>query len=97
MTDIELLKSAIMDIDHLTLSGALNWQKAENAIKKIYAVVQTLEDAKKQQEQDQADALEIARQKRKEQLENAAANGEKVIGGETIRVNADGTQEVLIP
>lgn len=96
-TNDEMLKSALDDLNRLSLIGIDNWQRVLSACKKIVSVRQAL--SKEQEARDNAykASLEEAKARREQQLKEAEARGETVLGGETVRINADGTQEVLIP
>ena len=96
-TNDEMLKSALDDLNRLSLIGIDNWQRVLSACKKIVSVRQAL--SKEQEARDNAykASLEEVKARREQQLKEAEERGEKILGGETIRVNADGTQEVLIP
>ncbi len=95
MRDTDLLKSAISDINRLSLTGAVNWEAAAEAIKKIYAVIRTLSAQREESDRAEMEALEKKRKERQEQLKAAAERGEEIIGGETIRIKADGTREII--
>lgn len=94
---IDILESVKNEINGLLIQGVLNWQHALNAYGKVNAVVENLkkEEREKQREHD----IEIQKMKiqREQQLKEAVERGETVIGGETIRINADGSKEVIIP
>lgn len=96
-TNDEMLKSVLDDLNKLSLVGINNWQIVLNACKKVAAVRQAL--SKEQEARDNAykASIEEAKARREQQLKEAAERGEEVLGGETIRVKADGTQEVLVP
>ena len=94
---IDILKSVQTDINALIMQGVCNWQHAMNAFGKINAVIEALERDERTKEREKAIELEKAKIKREMELKEAAERGEKIIGGETIQLNADGTQEVLIP
>lgn len=96
-TSVELLESAIRDIDKLTLTGVMNWNNANSALSKIGSVLDALKKQEEAKEKAYNDAIEDAKQAREKQLADAAARGETVIGGQTVKVNADGTTEVIIP
>lgn len=89
----EMLNGAIADINQLMLQGALNWSKANSAINRISAVIEGLKKEEEARENAYKASIENAKQMRERKLKN----GESVVGGETIRINADGTQEVLVP
>lgn len=97
MTGIEVLRSAIGDVNSLHLTGIQDWHRAIQAIKKMEAVIEGMKMEQEAKQKANDAALEEAKQNRKKQLEEAAKNGEEILGGETIRINADGTQEVIVP
>lgn len=97
MNCIELLKSVVVDINGLILQGHANWQKAENAINKLAKIIEDMEKKEQAKEKAYNDALEEAKQRREQMKAEAKARGEEIIGGETIKINADGSREVLIP
>ena len=91
---LQLIKN---DINALVLQGSYNWNHAASAIQKIDAII-TEENAKKEHKKIQEDKLlEEKRKQREKQLKEAAERGEEIVGGETVRLYPDGTQEVLIP
>lgn len=61
------------------------------ALSKIEAAIN------EQQKKKEAVQLEQKKAEREQQLKEAADRGETVIGGETIRLNSDGTADILIP
>ena len=75
---IDVINSAITDINGLILQGVLNWQNATNAVKKLNSVVVQL---KKQQERKEA-AYNAAIEDAKKQKEKAKVEiGELTTGG----------------
>lgn len=97
MDSIEMLQSAINDINGLILQGIPNWKRALSAVGKINAVIEGLSKEQETKQKAYDAAIEDARKRREEAKAEAARNGEEILGGETIRINADGSQEVLIP
>lgn len=95
--DVGLLESAIADINGLGLQGLANWQRAASAIQKIAAVIDGRKKERAEQEETRRQEIEEARRAREQAKAEAAARGEEIVGGETVQINADGTQEVLIP
>ena len=97
MNASEMLKSSLDDINALILQGVGNWSHALNAYSKIKAVADVLEkdaQAKKQREDEE---LARKRAEREKALKEAHEQGGEILGGETVRIHADGTQETLIP
>ena len=97
MNAIELIVSLMRDLDGLTLKSVHDWEIGVRMAQNLISLKHALEDSAKREQESQLAALEEARMKREETLREAAERGEKILGGETIRINADGTQEVLIP
>ncbi len=97
MNTLETLKSIVVDLNSLTLQGFANWKHADDAMQKLILVIEDLEKEKKEKEKAHNEFLENAKKRREQMKAEAAERGEKIIGGETIRINADGTREVLIP
>ena len=94
---IDILKSAQDDVNALIIQGVTNWKHAYDAIAKIDAVIKDVEKKEEAKEKAYNASLEDAKKRREQQLKEAAERGEEIEGGETIRLNADGTREVLIP
>ena len=97
MNILETLKSIVVDLNGLTLQGFANWKHADDAMQKLILVIKDYEDKQTAKEKAYNEALEDAKKRREEMKAEAAKRGEEIIGGETIRFNADGTKEVLIP
>lgn len=97
MSDIDMLKGAVEEINALTIQGVVNWRYAVDAVSRINAVIKSLEDRVKAKEEAYKASIEDAKKRREQRLKDAAENGEKIIGGETIKINSDGTQEMLVP
>ena len=94
MNKIELVQAIMADLNRLTLTSVKDWEIGVGLAKALIALKHALEeDAKAKEEAD----LKEKRAARQKQLAEAAEKGEEVIGGETIRINADGSTEVLIP
>lgn len=97
MDTLTLIQSLIVDLDSLSVKSV------ENCVT-VVGMFQKLKQMKKV-EQDRIEAIRKAeeaeiekkRAERQKRLAEAAERGETIVGGETIRVNADGSQEVLIP
>ena len=97
MDRIQTLKSIVVDLNSLILQGYANWKHADDAMQKLILVIEDLENEKKEKEKAHNEFLENAKKRREQMKAEAAERGEKIVGGETIRINADGTKEVLIP
>lgn len=97
MNRVQLLKTVVVDINALILQGHANWLHAESAIEKLTKIIEDMESEEKAKEKLYNDAIEDAKKRREQMKAEAETNGEKIIGGETIRFNADGTKEVIIP
>jgi len=97
MDTLTLIQSLIVDLDSLSVKSV------ENCVT-VVGMFQKLKQMKKV-EQDRIEAIRKAeeaeiekkRAERQKRLAEAAERGETIVGGETIRVNADGSQEVIIP
>lgn len=94
---IDMLNSAIGDINALIIQGAANWKHALNACGKIKAVVDNLEKMEAAREEAYSQSIEDAKKRREQQLKEAAEKGETVIGGQTIEINPlTGEQKTII-
>lgn len=97
MNKLELLKSVFVLLKKLSLTDIQQWGYGLDIARLLLQLqdqLQAEEDEKKKAEQM---AIERAKAEREKQLREAAARGDEIIGGQTIRLNADGTQEVLVP
>jgi len=94
---IEIVMSLMRDLDSLSLTGTRDWETGINMAKKLIAVKHDLEEEEKQNKKAYDEAIEEAKKKREQMKKEAAERGEEIVGGETVRVYEDGTQEVIIP
>jgi len=94
---IQMLESIIADISKMSLTGPYNWNCANSALNKLSALIEGEKKSKEAKERAEKAALEEARLNRERIKKIAESNGEEILGGETVRINADGTREVLIP
>lgn len=97
MDNIQLIQSMMINLNKLTLTSVKDWEIGVTIAQGLIALKHGLEGeakAKREQEQKQIEEVKAARQK---QLQDAQAAGLEVIGGETIRINGDGSSEVVIP
>ena len=92
---IELTKRAMVRLDSLHLQGVKDFEAATLLARDLLELKHRLE-ALEQKAKDDA-ALDEKRKARAAQLAEAEANGEEIVGGETVRIHADGSREVLIP
>ena len=97
LTNAEMIKSVLSDLNKLSLTGIDQWQTGMNAVKKLVSVQQALQKEQEARDNAYKASIEEAKALREKQLKEAAEQGGDVIGGETIRINPDGTQEVIIP
>ena len=97
MDTLTLIQSLIVDLDSLSVKGIENATTIVGMFQKLRQLKST-EQARVEAKQKAAEAeLEQKREARRKQLAEAAERGETIVGGETIQINADGTQEVIIP
>lgn len=100
MTILEACDFVRTELDQLTVSGVDNVQHLSRAAEMLsamhvkFAEIIKLAEAK-EQERAIAD-LAKRKEERAKQLEEAAARGETIVGGQTVRLNADGTADVII-
>ena len=97
MTSIELVQAIMVDLNKLTLTSVKDWEIGVGIAKALITLKRGLENDEKARQKAQEDLLAEAREKRQQQLQEAAEKGQEVIGGETVRINADGSTEVIIP
>ena len=97
MNNIQLVQAIMAELDKLTLKSVRDWEIGVGIAKALLALKKGLEDEQNAREQTEQDLLKEARANRQAQLKAAAENGGDVVGGETIRINGDGSTEVLIP
>lgn len=98
MTDsIGLIQEMMAALNRMTLTGVKDWELGMKIASGLVALKHGLEEEREAKKRAEDEELERKREERKRQLEEAAARGEEILGGETIRLNADGTTEVLIP
>lgn len=97
MDTLTLIQSLIVDLDSLSVKSVENCATVVGMFQKLTQLKKT-EQVRIEAKQKAAEAeLEQKRAERQKQLAEAAERGETIVGGETIRINADGTQEVVIP
>jgi len=97
MDTLTLIQSLIVDLDSLSVRSVENCATVVGMYQKL-AQLKKAEQARVEAKQKAAEAeLEQKRAERQKQLAEAAERGETIVGGETIRINADGSQEVVIP
>ena len=70
---------------------------ADNALQQMGQVLKRMgEEVEKEKEAAAAADLEQRKEARAKQLAEAEARGETVVGGQTVRINEDGTMETVI-
>lgn len=89
-TGDELLRAAIADLSKLTLTGPINWSLANGAINKINAVAEKIKADREAKEKAFEQSIEDAKKNRERLAQEAKDRGEELIGGEVIRITADG-------
>lgn len=97
MDTLTLIQSLIVDLDSLSVKGVDNSATVVGMFQKLSQLKKTEQariEAKRKAEEVK---LEQKRAERQKQLAEAKERGDTIVGGETIRINEDGTQEVLIP
>lgn len=97
MTSIELVQAIMADLNKLSLTSVRDWEIGVGIAKALITLKHGLEDEEKARRKAQEDAIAEARAKRQFEKQAAAEKGEEILGGETIRINSDGSQEVIIP
>ena len=97
MDNIQLVQAIMHDFDKLTLKGVGDWEIGVGIAKALISLKQSLEKEKEEQKKAEDERIKELRKQRQKQLADAEAQGLEVVGGETIRINGDGTTEVLIP
>lgn len=97
MDTLTLIQSLIVDLDSLSVKSVENCATVVGMFQKLTQLKKT-EQVRIEAKQKAAEAeLEQKRAERQKQLAEAAERGETIVGGETIRIDADGKQEVIIP
>lgn len=95
--DIEMLTSAIEDINALILQGVMNWKRAASAISKVAAVAEGLKKERERKEAAYQASIADAKQQREKLKAEAAEHGEEILGGETIHIDCTtGEQRTVI-
>lgn len=97
MDNIQLVQALMVTLDKLSLRSVTDWEIGVELAKGLIALKRSLEEQEKAKKQQEEKDLEERRAARKKQLQDAQAAGLEVIGGETIRINGDGSSEVVIP
>ena len=97
MNNIEIVQALMVKLNTLSLTSVKDWETGIAMAQGLLALKKNLEDAEKAKQKAEEARIEELKEQRKKQLEDAAAQGLEVIGGETIRINGDGSTEVLIP
>jgi hypothetical protein len=97
MDNIQLVQAIMRDFDKLTLKGVADWEIGVGIAKALISLKQSLEKEQEEQKKAEDERIKELRKQRQKQLADAEAQGLEVVGGETIRINGDGTTEVLIP
>ena len=92
-----MIVAIMRDFDRLSLTGCKDWEIAVGICEKLIVLKRAFEQEKKKKKKAEEARLEEMRKAREAQLKAAEERGEDIVGGETIRFNADGTEEVLIP
>lgn len=85
------------ELSALNLTGPAQWEHGLKIARGIIEIKKELQEEEKRREEAYNASIEEARKRREQAKKEAAERGEEIVGGETIRINADGTQEVLIP
>lgn len=97
MKSISEIQTAWTELEGLSLTGIVQWEKGIKIAKSLIEIKRELLEEEKRREEAYNASIEEARKRREQAKKEAAERGEEIVGGETIRINADGTQEVLIP
>lgn len=97
MDNIDTLQNVLNTLDKLSLQGFENWRLVGKAAAQVAAVMDDLKRQQEAREKAYEESLKEAKARREETLAAAHERGEEILGGQTVRFNADGTQEVLIP
>lgn len=97
MDNIQLVQALMVTLDKLSLRSVADWEIGVELAKGLIALKRALEEQEKAKKQQEEKDLEERRAARQKQLQDAQAAGLEVIGGETIRINSDGSSEVVIP
>lgn len=97
MKSINAIQEAWTELEGLSLVGVGQWEKGIKIAKSLIEIKRELLEEEKRREEAYNASIEEARRRREQAKKEAAERGEEIVGGETIRINADGTQEVLIP
>lgn len=100
-TMVEAVEHARTLLDSIPYRGLENARKLADVDTILGGLAEKLReiDAAIQAETKKKEAAELEAKKaaREQQLREAEEQGETVVGGQTIRVNADGSVETLIP
>ena len=97
MKSVNAVQEAWTELEGLSLVGIAQWERGIKIAKSLIEIKRELIEEEKRQEEAYQASIEEARKRREQAKKEAAERGEEIIGGETVRINADGTQEVLIP
>lgn len=97
MKSISEIQTAWTELEGLSLTGIAQWEKGIKIAKSLIEIKRELLEEERRREEAYNVSIEEARKRREQAKKEAAERGEEIVGGETIRINADGTQEVLIP
>ena len=97
----ETIQNLWDELSAINLVGPVQWEHGLRIAKGILDIKKELSEEEKRRNEAYKEAynasIEEKRKQREQAKKEAAERGEEIIGGETIRINADGTQEVLIP
>lgn len=97
MNNIQLVQALMVTLDKLSLRSVSDWEIGVELAKGLIALKRALEEQEKAKKQQEEKDLEERRAARQKQLQDAQAAGHTIVGGETIRINGDGSSEVVIP
>lgn len=100
MTILEACDFVRVELDQLTVPGVENARHLTRAAEMLSALRVKMEEIDKlvKAKEQEREAADLARKKeeRARQLEEAAARGETVVGGQTVRIGPDGSADVII-
>lgn len=93
----EYIRSLLAQIQVCGPNNARLLVSADDALQQLGQVLKKMgEDLEKEKEAAAAADLEQRKEARIKQLAEAESRGETVIGGQTVRINEDGTVETVI-
>lgn len=96
MGHVEFIKSIIAEINSVYVIGKENSMHVLSAIRMLEVLSKGITNEEKSREEAERFKLDEMRRKRENDLKKAIEKGETILGGETIQLDVNGNQKVII-